>query len=91
MKNRVFLSDASSVAVPTGMVSTSASTRALIALLANHPEIQTRMQREIDEKIGEAEPRLKDKEEMPYTMAVCFPENKNRFSPVTQIPFQNTL
>ncbi len=40
--------------------------------MANHPEIQTRMQREIDEKIGEAEPRLKDKEEMPYTNAVCF-------------------
>ncbi len=53
-----------------GLPSTTNSARALIALLANHPEIQTRMQREIDEKIGEAEPRLKDKDQLPYTIAV---------------------
>ncbi len=57
------------------MVSTSASTRSVIALLANHPEIQTRMQREIDEKIGEAEPRLKDRGEMHFTNAVRGPCN----------------
>ncbi len=46
---------------------------ALIAILANHPEIQTRMQREIDEKIGDAEPRLKDKDQLHYVNAVCYP------------------
>ncbi len=44
---------------------------ALIAIMANHPEIQTRMQREIDEKIGDAEPRLKDRAKMHYVNAVC--------------------
>ena len=40
--------------------------------MANHPEIQTRMQKEIDEKIGDVEPRLEDKDKLPYVNAVCF-------------------
>ncbi len=38
--------------------------------MANLPEIQTRMQLEIDEKIGGAEPRLKDKDQLHYVNAV---------------------
>ncbi len=54
----------------SGLNTTSNGLRALLAILANHPEIQTRMQKEIDEKIGEAEPRLQDRENMHYVNAV---------------------
>ncbi len=61
-----------SIFLNLGIETTSSSLRALIAHVANHPELQTRMQQEIDEKIGEAEPRLKDKEKMHYVNAVGF-------------------
>ncbi len=53
-----------------GMVSSLLVLRTMIAILANHPEIQTRMQKEIDHVLGEAEPRLEDRDKLPYVNAV---------------------
>ncbi len=53
-----------------GLISTSRSILALIAILANHPELQTRMQQEIDQVLGNAEPRLEDKEKLPCECGV---------------------
>ncbi len=58
------------------MITTSTSTRSVIAILANHLELQTRMQKEIDHVLGETEPRLQDKDQLHYVNAVhtafCF-------------------
>ncbi len=53
-----------------GIVTTLVVLRSLIAILVNHPELQTRMQKEIDHVLGEAEPRLEDRDKLPYVNAV---------------------
>jgi cytochrome P450 len=42
----------------------------LIHLLADHPHIQSRIQREIDYIIGEREAHIKDRNNCPFTEAV---------------------
>jgi cytochrome P450 len=42
----------------------------LIHLLAEHPQIQNRIQREIDDIIGEREAHIKDRNNCPFTEAV---------------------
>ncbi len=53
-----------------GLVTTIMVVKSLIAILANHPELQTRMQKEIDHVLGEAEPRLEDRDKLHYVNAV---------------------
>ncbi|XP_064113391.1 cytochrome P450 2L1-like isoform X3 [Macrobrachium nipponense] len=54
-----------------GSETTSSTIRWLIALLATHPEIQRKMQKEIDEVVPrDTLPSLQDKERLPYTEAV---------------------
>ncbi|XP_064113184.1 cytochrome P450 2L1-like isoform X1 [Macrobrachium nipponense] len=54
-----------------GSETTSSTIRWLIALLATHPEIQTKMQKEIDEVVPrDTLPSLQDKDRLPYTEAV---------------------
>ena len=55
-----------------GTSTTFRATHALVAILANYPELQKRLQREVDKAIGEETPRLADKEKMAYTEAVSF-------------------
>ena len=55
-----------------GTSTTFRATHALVAILTNNPELQKRLQREVDEAIGEETPRLADKEKMPYMEAVSF-------------------
>ena len=55
-----------------GTSTTFRATHALVAILTNSPELQKRLQREVDNAIGEETPRLADKEKMPYTEAVRF-------------------
>jgi cytochrome P450 family 2 subfamily U polypeptide 1 len=42
----------------------------LIHLLAEHPQIQSRIQSEIDEAIGERDAQIKDRNNCPFTEAV---------------------
>ena len=51
-------------------MTTQQTTRALIAILTNNPEIQEKIHREIDSVIGNDEPRLEDRHRMHYTSAV---------------------
>ncbi|XP_047018768.2 cytochrome P450 2C14-like [Ictalurus punctatus] len=54
-----------------GTESTSTTIRYAIMLLIKHPEIQTRMQKEIDTVIGrERSPSLEDRKSLPFTHAV---------------------
>ncbi|XP_064113186.1 cytochrome P450 2L1-like [Macrobrachium nipponense] len=54
-----------------GSETTSSTIRWLIALLATHPEIQGKMQKEIDEVVPrDTLPSLQDKDRLPYTEAV---------------------
>ncbi|XP_066987986.1 cytochrome P450 2L1-like [Macrobrachium rosenbergii] len=54
-----------------GSETTSSTIRWLIALLATHPEIQRKMQKEIDEVVPrDTLPSLQDKDRLPYTEAV---------------------
>ena len=55
-----------------GTATTFRATHAFVAILTNNPELQKRLQREVDEAIGEDVPRLADKEKMPYMEAVRF-------------------
>ena len=55
-----------------GTSTTFRAKHALVAILTNYPELQKRLQREVDEAIGKETPRLADKEKMPYTEAVSF-------------------
>ncbi len=54
-----------------GLSSITEGLLSLIGILANHPEVQTRMQREIDHVLGEAEPRLEHRDKLHYVNAVC--------------------
>ena len=53
-----------------GIETTTQSMRALIAILANNPEIQEKIHKEIGSVIGQNEPRLEDRQKMHYTSAV---------------------
>ena len=55
-----------------GTATTYRATHAFVAILTNSPQLQKRLQREVDEAIGEEVPRLADKEKMPYIEAVRF-------------------
>ena len=58
------------VHLSTGVLTTHSSILSLIAIFANHPHIQEKVQREIDTVIGRNQPRLQDRHEMHYTLAV---------------------
>ena len=45
-----------------GTATTFRATHAFVAILTNNPELQKRLQREVDDAIGEETPRLVDKE-----------------------------
>ena len=51
---------------------TKRSTLALIAILANHPQIQEKIHKEIDSVLGNGEPCLADRNEMHYLSAVRY-------------------
>ncbi|XP_022374664.1 cytochrome P450 2D15 isoform X3 [Enhydra lutris kenyoni] len=54
-----------------GMVSTSATLTWALLLMILHPDVQRRVQQEIDEVIGQArQPEMGDQAHMPFTMAV---------------------
>ncbi len=53
-----------------GKLTTTIVLKFLIAILANHPKIQTRMKKEIDHVLREAEPRLEDRDMLPYVNTV---------------------
>lgn len=54
-----------------GMITTSATLVWALLLMILHPEVQRRVQQEIDEVIGQARPpEMGDQARMPYTMAV---------------------
>ncbi|XP_068217492.1 cytochrome P450 2L1-like [Palaemon carinicauda] len=56
-----------------GSETTSSTIRWMIAIMATHPEIQKKMQREIDEVVPKDRlPTLQDKDRLPYTEAVLF-------------------
>ncbi|KAK7079648.1 hypothetical protein SK128_006050 [Halocaridina rubra] len=54
-----------------GSETTSSTTRWIVALLANYPDIQRKMQKEIDSVVPkERPPSLQDRDKLPYTEAV---------------------
>ena len=53
-----------------GFMTTSRTFEMMLAILANHPQIQDIMFEEIDQAIGKRQPRMEDKISMPYTQAV---------------------
>uniref|UniRef100_A0A914W2E7 Cytochrome P450 n=1 Tax=Plectus sambesii TaxID=2011161 RepID=A0A914W2E7_9BILA len=54
-----------------GMETTATTMRWAIVLLVQHPEIQAKLQKEIDDVIGpNRQPKMADKTNMPYTSAV---------------------
>ena len=53
-----------------GTATTFRATHAFLAILTNNPELQTRLQKEVDEAVGDETPRLVHKEKMPYMEAV---------------------
>ncbi|KAE8605379.1 hypothetical protein XENTR_v10015092 [Xenopus tropicalis] len=53
-----------------GMETTSTTLRWGILLMMKYPDIQKKVQDEIDQVIGSAEPRLEHRKQMPYTDAV---------------------
>ena len=58
--------------------------------LANHPEIQTRLHKEIDEVVGTARlPLLEDQYKMPYTQAVVL-ESLRRYTVIPLSPYRET-
>ena len=69
-----------------GTATTYRATHAFVAILTNSPQLQKRLQREVDEAIGEEVPRLADKEKMPYMEAVRF-----EIFPLLNIFFMQTL
>ena len=70
----------------TGTATTFRATHAYVAILTNNPDLQKRLQREVDEAIGEETPRLADKEKMPYMEAVRF-----RILPLLNISFHSDI
>ena len=57
--------------IDSGIYTTMATTLSLIAVLANHSDIQKHIQKEIDEVVGTSEPTLQDRHNMHYLSAVC--------------------
>ena len=53
-----------------GMTTTSIASYYLLGTCLAHPEVQTKIQREIDDKIGQRTPVLKDRPSLPYLEAV---------------------
>ncbi len=53
-----------------GFTTTSNILHCLVAIFVNNPDIQTRIQEEIKEVMGERLPTLSDRANMPYTEAV---------------------
>ena len=56
----------------SGTGTTFRATYSFVAILTNNPELQKRLQQEVDETVGDETPRLADKEKMPYMEAVCY-------------------
>ena len=56
----------------SGTTTTFTATRSFVAILTNKPELQKRLQQEVDEAVGDETPRLSDKDKMPYMEAVSF-------------------
>ena len=54
----------------SGTGTTFRATHSFVAILTNNPELQKRLQQEVDEAVGDETPRLADKEKMPYMEAV---------------------
>lgn len=53
------------------METTATTLRWAIVLLVSHPEIQEKLQKEVDDVIGSnRQPKMTDKANMPYTSAV---------------------
>ncbi|KAM3930522.1 cytochrome P450 2K4-like [Leptodactylus fuscus] len=53
-----------------GMETTSTTLRWSLLLMIKHPEIQKKVQNEIDKVIGSAQPQMEHRKQMPYTDAV---------------------
>ena len=47
-------------------MTTSRAIYALLLLLVNNPDVQTRAQKEIDQMIGSRQPKLDDRDQCPY-------------------------
>ena len=55
----------------SGTSTTLTATHAFVAILTNHPELQRRLQMEVDKTLRGREPKLIDKHTMPLLEAVC--------------------
>ena len=55
-----------------GTGTTFRATHSFVAILTNKPELQKRLQQEVDKAVGDETPRLADKDKMPYMEAVRF-------------------
>uniref|UniRef100_A0A8C4R1H1 Uncharacterized protein n=1 Tax=Eptatretus burgeri TaxID=7764 RepID=A0A8C4R1H1_EPTBU len=54
----------------SGVVTTSTTLRWALLLMVTHPEVQSKVQAEIDEVLGSCHPTMEDRERLPYTNAV---------------------
>ncbi|KAL2096534.1 hypothetical protein ACEWY4_008682 [Coilia grayii] len=70
-----------------GTETTSSTMRQLLLMMIKHPHVQARVQREIDEVIGqERSPCLDDRSKMPYTDAVIHETQRNMDLAPTSVP-----
>ena len=60
------------VAKLTGIETTSSALASFVGLMAGFPKIQQQIQEEIDNVIGQREPSLSDRENMPFVEATIF-------------------
>ena len=70
MLKKCISSDCNRLPFLIGVLTTRRTMLSLIAIFANHPDIQKKIYNEIDAVIGRNKPRLQDRSEMHYTSAV---------------------
>ncbi|TSN57711.1 Cytochrome P450 2M1 [Bagarius yarrelli] len=70
-----------------GTETTSSSIRQSLLLMMKHPDVQARVQREIDEVVGHGRcPSLEDRQKMPYTDAVIHEVQRHMDLAPTAVP-----
>ena len=62
----------SSFILHTGMATTSTLMYSFLGICTSHPEVQKRIQEEVDRELGERFPSLEDRDNMPYCQAVVY-------------------
>ncbi len=74
-----------------GMTTTSKTLEMMLAILVNHPEIQDKTYKEINEAIGNRKPRIEDRISMPFVEALILETLRYHSLFVISVPHQARL